>query len=465
MVTEFWTRSKWFRVGAVIGGLALLAGGCTEDDSGTTPEAASDDGTEVPSEGSQELDPGETDNVDFEAIGLWDDGPCDDSLDTLHVGLQTVFESAILTLEDQAQALEAAAAAFNGRGGASGHCIEVTTCDDGADPNAALECVRSQDAAGVNVTINDTTAVAAADVSAGYAAAGIPRFAISPGQDDYADENSYPFDGGGLGTAFMMPQALLGQGVSRVANVRVDLPSSGAFVGILESTFAEEGIEVVADLPVPAGTTDYSQFIFAAQDAGAEAIVMPLGGQEAIQVIRAGEQLSADLLYSTSLGSLPYSDVAALGDYANRVFFNAGNPPATVDTPVMDVITSDLAASGIEALQRPNLKTSPIRSWIGLYALLSIIRGAGTEDFSRGNLRAIIEASGPVDMLGLTDDWTPLTNNPGAFPRSGNGYYSIWTWDPEASFDGDEGNFVQVGEENLVDVLCGSPLGAPADTC
>lgn len=451
----------WLKALALAGSLSLLAVACTEDDEGgtddSTEETAADgstDGTEAPAA-----------DVDLEALGLWDDGECDSSLDTLHVGLQTVFESGILTLEDQAQSLEAAAEAFNARGGANGHCIEVTTCDDRADPNAAVECPRTLDDAGVQVTVNDTTAVSGADVSAAYAAAGIPRFAISPNQDDYGDLNSYPFDGGGLGTSFMMPQALLDAGVTRVANVRVDLPAAGALIGILEATFADDGLEIVIDLPVPAGTTDYSQFILAAQDAGAEALIMPLGGQEGIQVIRAGQQLGADLLYSTSLGSLPYGDVAALGDYAENILLNAGNPPATFDDPIMDVITADLAATGVEALQRENLKTSPIRSWIGLYALLTIIRETGTEDFSRANLKAIIEASGPIDMLGLTDDWTPLTNNPGAFPRSGNGFYSFWGWDPEAEFEGNAGNFVQLGEGNLIEVLCGSPLGGPADTC
>ncbi len=74
-----------------------------------------------------------------------------------------------------------------------------------------------------------------------------------------------------------------------------------------------------------------------------------------------------------------------------------------------------------------------MHSWIGLYALLKILRTAGTEDFSRANLKALINASGPIDMLGLTTDWTPNTNNPGTFPRTGNGHYAFWAWDPKAS--------------------------------
>ena len=45
-------------------------------------------------------------------------------------------------------------------------------------------------------------------------------------------------------------------------------------------------------------------------------------------------------------------------------------PPATVDLPVYEALRSDLAASGEESLQPENFKASPMRSWIGLYALL-----------------------------------------------------------------------------------------------
>ena len=393
---------------------------------------------------------------DLEAIGLWDDGPCDESLEPLHVGLQTVFASGVLTLGDQAVALEASAEAFNARGGANGACIQVTTCDDGADPNKAVECVRTLDEAGVAVTVNDTTAVAPADVAAGYAAAGIPRFANSPGQDDYPDLNTYPYTAGGSGTSIMMVQGLVDAGVSKVAIVRVDVPAATVLAGFFGAVFGDNGIEVVADLPVPAGTTDYSQFILAAQAAGAEGIAMPVGGQEGIQVLRAGQQLDADLVYSSSTGTFPLADIQSLGEYGQRVILNEGFPPAAVDDPVINQLVADLEAhSDEEILQRPNLKASPMRSWIGLYALLQILREADTTDFSRENVKALIDASGPIDMLGLSPEWTPATDHPGAFTRAGSGYYSFWTIDAAGE------TFELVSEADWDATICGSPIGGP----
>ena len=377
--------NPWWTVVALAAALALVAVGCSSSDDG----GSAGGGT-----------PGDTDvaPVDVTTVGLWDDGPCDESLDPLEVGQQLTFASPVLTSEDNDLALEASAVAFNARGGANGHCIEVTTCDEHADQNAAV-----------------------------LEEAGIARFAISSGTPDLSDPNSYPFDAGGIGTAMVMPQALVDEGITDIASIRVDLPSASALIDIYEGICAEDGVEFVADIPVPAGTTDYSQFILAAEDAGAEGVIVPLGGQEAIQVLRAAQQLGSDLLFSTSLGTLPYQDLVDLGDFADQVILNGSSAPATAgDIPAMEALVADLAASGEEVLQPRLLKSTPTHSWIGLYALLVILREAGTEDFGRADITDLIQASGP---------------------------------------NGTPGNLVQTSEIDFNDLLCGSTLGAPADTC
>src|SRR5262245_55789309 len=79
--------------------------------------------------GQQSASTTPVEKIDDRAIGLWDDGPCDPAKPKLPLGVMTVFESPVLSLKDQATALEASADAFNARGGANGSCIEVTTCD------------------------------------------------------------------------------------------------------------------------------------------------------------------------------------------------------------------------------------------------------------------------------------------------------------------------------------------------
>jgi hypothetical protein len=139
-------------------------------------------------------------------------------------------------------------------------------------------------------------------------------------------------------------------------------------------------------------------------------------------------------------------------------------PPATFDLPVYDVLRADLAASGDDALQPANLKSSPMRSWIGLYALLQILRTDGTTEFTREGIRASVEAAVDVPMLGIFGDatWTPDLDHQGLFQRAGIPDWFVFSWDPEAEGpDGLTGNFVQESTINFDEVLCGSPLGAP----
>ena len=50
------------------------------------------------------------------------------------------------------------------------------------------------------------------------------------------------------------------------------------------------GAEIIGVSKVPAGTTDFQQFVLAAQDGGAEGVIMPLGNNEAVQVMQAAQQ-------------------------------------------------------------------------------------------------------------------------------------------------------------------------------
>jgi ABC-type branched-subunit amino acid transport system substrate-binding protein len=429
--------------------LALLFAACGGDDD-SEPGADGGDGA--------------AEEIDYEAIGLWDDGPCDEAMPPLVVGLMTVFESPVVSLGDQAVALEAAAEAFNARGGANDACIEVHTCDDGANADQAVACVREIDDAGVVATVNDQGTAGQAEVSAAMAQAGIPRVAGNVTSDDWGDQNAYPLDPSGTGGTFMHPAALAQTGATNVGLIRVDLPQASALVGLLEDLYADDGLTFVSDTPVPAGTTDFGQFIIGAEDAGAEGVTLNLGEQEAVQVLRAGQQLDTELTIGAGLGTFSHGAIAEFGDFAEQMVFDNPYPPATADLPVYEALRADLAASGDDALQPENMRTSPMRSWIGLYALLWMIRDAGMTEFTREGITAMLQSAADVPMLDMFggEAWTPDRDHPGAFQRAGMNHYSVYRFYPDAAAPaGLEGNFVEVGQLRFDEVLCGSPFGAP----
>jgi ABC-type branched-subunit amino acid transport system substrate-binding protein len=440
------------RLLAVVLTLVFIAAACGSSDDG----ASGDDTTTTTS----------AKKIDYEAIGLWDDGPCDPAKEPLKIGLMTVFESPVISLKDQATALEASAEAFNARGGANGSCIEVTTCDDGGQVDQAVQCVRTIDEAGVVATVNDQGTAGQADVSAAMAAAKIPRVATNVTQDDWADPNAYPIDASGTGVTFLMPQALIDAGAKKIGLIRVDFAAASALKGLLEGVY-EGKATFPYDVPVPGGTTDFSQFILGADDAGTDGVALAIGEQEAIQVVKAGQQLDTEQLIGSSLGTFSHKNVSELGDFSDQMVFIWSFPPATTDLPVYEALRADLAASDDEALEPENLKASPMRSWIGLYALLKMIRDANMTTFTREGISQMLNEAKDVPMLDIFggEDWTPSTNHPGLYKRAGTNHWATYEWDPDAKGPGVEGNFVEASELSFDEVLCGSIFGAPKDTC
>ena len=169
--------------------------------------------------------------IDYKAIGLWDDGPCDEAKPPLVIGLMTVFESPLLSLKDQATALEVAAEAFNARGGANGSCIEVHTCDDGANVDQAVGVRRRRSTKPAWSRPSTTRAPRARPTCRRpWPQAKIPRVASNVTQDDWADPNAYPIDASGTGVTFLMPQALIEAGATKIGLIRVDLAAASALI-------------------------------------------------------------------------------------------------------------------------------------------------------------------------------------------------------------------------------------------
>lgn len=444
-------RTALARTAAVLLAISLVGLGCStkksDDGSGKQPNKQA------------------TEKIDYASIGLWDDGPCDAAKPPLKIGLMVVFESPVISLGDQALALEAAAAAFNKRGGANGSCIKVFTCDDGANLDQSLACVKQIDKVGVVATVNDQGTAAQAEVAQAMRDAKIPRIAGNVTNNDWDDANAYPMDAAGTGETFLSPEMLLKDGIKKVGAVRVDLAAASALKTLLNTIFKDQGLNIAFDAPVPGGTTDFTQFILGAQDANVGGLLLALGEQEAVQVVKAGQQLGTKLVMASSLGSFPHKTVADLGDFATQMRFMWSYPPATVDLPVYRALRSDLAASGQAALQPGTLKASPMRSWIGLYALLKMIRDAKLTDFSRDSITNLLQAATDVDMLGIfgNEKWTPNKNHAGMFKRAGTNHWAIYKWDPDAKApDGLKGgNFVESSTLDFDKVLCGSAFGGP----
>jgi hypothetical protein len=109
-----------------------------------------------------------------------------------------------------------------------------------------------------------------------------------------------------------------------------------------------------------------------------------------------------------------------------------------------------------------------MRSWLGLYALLKMIRDSGMKTFTREGITSMLKAAKDVPMLDVFggENWTPDTNHPGLYKRAGTNHWATYAWDPNATApDGLKGNFVQKSTISFDKTLCGTIFGAPKDQC
>ncbi|HET8619060.1 MAG TPA: phosphotransferase [Acidimicrobiales bacterium] len=170
----------------------------------------------------------------------------------------------------------------------------------------------------------------------------------------------------------------------------------------------DAGVDAMAAVHrvVPEGTTDFQQFVLAAQDSGATGGGLALGEAEAIQVIRAAQQLSTDIVFSTSLGTFGQADAEALGEFADQVVFNSELPPATASTD----------------------------------------RWPTLADVSGEAITAAFETAQGIDFFGLIPPWTPPAGTgEGVFGAVSNPYYF------QVSFDPGSGEFVV--DDELLNVV------------
>jgi branched-chain amino acid transport system substrate-binding protein len=433
--------AKWTTWAALACALALVAGACTEDSGDDSAEGGG---------GARSEEPVERSGL------LADDGDCDPAKDPYPIGIMTVFESPVLSLIDQVKAAQASVEAFNGRGGIGGHCMELTTCDTGLDPNGEVDCARQFVDDGLVATVHDTTAANPEGVVGATEPAGLPRIGLAPGTQELSASNAFPIGGGSSGTTIMMLPTLARAGHTKIAMIHVDTPQVQALPPLVQPLLDAYGAELTEMIPVPEGTTDYQQFVLAAQDSGATGVALALGEGEAVQVLRAAEQLSTDLTFSASLGTFGQADLEEFGDFADHLLFNSEVPPATASRerwPILGDVIADLEASGEPELQRDQIKASAVRSWLAVYALDQVVEQFGNpDDVSRQAITAAFESASDVDFFGLIPPWTPRGGSgEGIFGTVSNPYYYQVTFDPEA------GGFVIADEQlNVVEELEGN---------
>ncbi len=350
----------------------------------------------------------------------------------IKVGQIIPIEAPGISVVSQAKGLTASIDAYNSRGGVNGRPLELIQCDSVGDPNKEIDCADKMIAEGVVATLADFTPASPQAVSEKLATAGIPRIGMNPMNiADFTATNVYTPFAGSLLTLFGTVDTLVADGKTKLTLMRPDLPVAAMLNQFLGPYVTSRGAQIVNEVAVGAGATDYTQFVAAAERNDAQGVMMALTATESNQIAEAFNQLGSKLSFALAATGFTQTDLQNLGDFATSSVYTSPVPApssSTEDFPGLEEFLADMEASGDSDLERSEMNGNEIFSWLSVRAFGEVAEGLDTVS-ANAVAQGFLNAK-DLDMAGLVPAWTPNAFEPvGIFQRVSNSMMYRQTFD------------------------------------
>jgi ABC-type branched-subunit amino acid transport system substrate-binding protein len=346
------------------------------------------------------------------------------------VGMITSLTGPIASNPDVKDALLASIAAFNKRGGVgTNHAkLEADVCDTKGDANGDVACARQMVDDGVVATLNDLTFNNPAGVVDVLEAAAIPRIGVG-GTDisEFGSSVSYPISAGVIAAYIGTAVGFKQDKDTKTCLVRTDAPTGATFRGFLTPMFTAVGVDIVCDVSVATGATDYAPYIAEVQRENPTSMLISHSDSVATQLIAAMAQLNAKIPMGGNPGSFKLDTLRKYKDITKGTVLADSFPyPAQVNVknfPGLKQYFADMKASGKKSLSAANLKTTDFAPWMATLAFVNVTKSL--DSFTPATVVDALKSAKDVDLLGLTPPWTPSTPGFSVFTSSSNHFVYV----------------------------------------
>jgi ABC-type branched-subunit amino acid transport system substrate-binding protein len=335
---------------------------------------------------------------------------------------------------DAPPALQAAIAAFNKRGGFGvNHAkLQADVCDSRGDANGEVQCARQLVDDGVVATLNDLTYNNPSGVVNVFESAGIPRIALGPTDiSEFQSKVSYPISAGVIAAYLGTAVGFAKDGNKKICLIRTDAPTGATFRGFIAPSFSKIGVDIICDVAVATGATDYSPYIADVQRENPDAVLISHSDAVGTQLIAAMSQLNAKIPLGGSSGTFKLDTLQKYKDITKGTVLSDSFPYPSQNNvknfPGLRQYFADMKASGKKDLQPNNIKTQAFSSWLAVMAFHNLTKDLDT--FTPASVVQTLQTAKDVDMMGLTPPWTPSTPGFSVFKSSSNHYVYISTFD------------------------------------
>lgn len=364
--------------------------------------------------------------VPFSAAGAAE-GSGSASGPVVKVGMIYALSGPVSTGSDAEDALLASVEAFNKRGGvgADGARLEAVVCDSRGDANQEVACARELVDEGVVATLNDLTFNNPAGVVEVLEAAGIPRVGVGPTNlAEFTSVLSYPVSAGPVAGYVGNAVGFEEDDNTTICLARTDAPTGATFKAFIEPMFNAVGVEIVCDVEVATGATDYTPYIAELQQSDPDAVLISHTDAVTTQLIAAMSQLNAQIPLGGNPGSFALETMRKYDDLTDGTVLSDSYPyPSRANAknfPGLKRFFADMKASGFKV---PELTTRHFSPWIATLAFAQVTEGL--DEFTPQTVVQVLESAQDVDLLGLIPPWTPSTPGFSVFESSSNHFVYV----------------------------------------
>jgi ABC-type branched-subunit amino acid transport system substrate-binding protein len=352
----------------------------------------------------------------------------------IKVGILTPTTSATAANPDTADAFNAAIAAFNKRGGAGKNHSKLKgiVCDTKGDANGEVDCARKMVDEGVVATLGDLTYNNPSGVVNVLEQAGIPRIGLlETDLAEFQSSVSWPLSAGAVGGYVGDAVGLNKKNKNKAALVRTDAATGSGFRAFIAPPFKQAGVDIVGDVAIATGSTDYSPYVSDVQNSGADAAVLAIGSDSASQFIAAMAQLNSKLPLAGLPGTFTLATLRKFKDTTKGTILSDSFPYPSLNNikafPGLKQFFADMKASGKKDVAPANLKPTAFSPWLSVLAFVKLSENLDT--VTKDNIVQSLKTSKDIDLNGLTPPWTPSTPGFSLFKTTSNHFVYLSTFD------------------------------------
>ena len=349
------------------------------------------------------------------------------------IGMLAPITSPTAANPDQGEAFKAAVAAFNKRGGLgkSGVKMEAVVCDTKGDANGEVGCARKLADEGVVATVNDLAYNNPAGVDEVLQNAGIPRIGL--GSTGVGTTSlSFPLSTGIVGAYMGDAVGFKNQGKSKVVLVRTDAATGAGFADFLRPSFKAAGVDIVGDVAIATGSTDYAPYVAQIQRSNPDAVLFAIDDTSAAQLIAAMQQLNYKPLLGGHPGTFTLETLQKFKDNTTGTLLAESFPyPSQSNVksfPGLKQFFADMKASKKPILDPAKIQPTSLYPWVSTLAFVNAMQetdGPVTKD----TVIQALKTGQNIDLMGLAEPWTPSAPGFSVFSGISNPYVYVSKFD------------------------------------